>query len=458
MAWGDDSGDSFGDGWGGGGGDSYGNDAYGDIGNSFGNSSGGTSSDSGSSTGAYGNDAYGQIGNSLSDSSFGFGGAGSGFGSSTSDMGGFDSSNLGDMSSLYGNTSLANLESYYSSPTQIGYSSPFSTQSPVGYLGSLATQPSTAEQQQVRQMMSNPADTTLMGWNDQLSAQQQMQNLSPVSSWNTNQVQDQLRNAYENNPFTRAAQAAQTLGTYGSMLNPAAGLAGLAGSAADYGLKSYYGQNPSAQGIAGTIGGTLGSSLAGPAGAVLGTSTARALASETPGQTFGTSMGTGVGSTLGSLLGGSIAGPIGARIGSMTLGDLAKVAMAAQSFGNQQRQAKDVGRAQEQQQQYANQLAGLVSNPDSFQNSAMFKSQRAQALKEGLRGLAAQGKLGSGARAYAMGNVASNIANQYYNQEANRLANLAGSAQQQVELARAKANAEGARNYQLMQLASKYLT
>jgi hypothetical protein len=344
------------------------------------------------------------------------------------------------------NTSLAGISPYSSTPTQ-----------QTGFLGS-----GLANVNQVATGQTKPGirAANLQGWGDVVGtdARYAEPNVG-LAAPNQQQINNVVMDRYQNNPAAMAARGLQTLGQFGGMINPAAALAAPLGSAIDYGVRQSYGIPSNTTGLAGTLGGFLGSQLGlGPAGAILGSSTGQALASETPGETFGRGMFGGIARLAGGLLGGELGGQVGSTLGGTALGNLAKMAMAYQGMKNQQQQTRDINTAQGRQTQYANQLANLVNNPNSFQNSALFKAQREQALREGLRGLAAQGKLGSGARAYAMGNVASNVANQYYNQEANRLASLAGNSAQQVELARARANAQGAQNYQLMQLASQYLS
>lgn len=488
MGWSADGGDDSG---------SYGRDAYGAIGNSMGSvgSSGDTSGPSGDSTSndsssPFGNDAYGQIGNSMgptsTDSPLGqYGMDRYGFGNTLGTIGQSNFGSLGygnDYGSAFGNygntvdspfgslrdLSMFGLDTTLTGPTTTFGISPYSsmpTQAPseIGFLGSGIKSIAQQTADQTKEGIRSP---TIAGWGEVTPTTARFNapattfaNPNPEEQAKINQV---VGYRYSNDPATMAAKGLSTLGQFGALANPALGLASPVGMALDAYARDKYGIPQNVTGIGGAIGNAVGAT-AGPFGAMIGSNLGRAtgasLSGEAPaGETFGRGMLGSIANTIGGVLGGSIAGPIGAKVGSMTLGDLAKVAMAAQAYGNQRQQSRDIAEAQGRARNYSNQLSSLVQNPTSFQNSAMFKAQRAQALREGLRGLAAQGKLGSGARAYAMGNVASNIANQYYNQEANRLANLAGTSAQQVELARAKANAEGARNYQLMQLASQYLS
>lgn len=473
MGWGSDgdSGDDgFGGGFGGGGFGSdsssdggYGNDSYGSIGNSMG-SVGSSDGSSGGDYGSYGMDSYG-FGNTLGttgQSNFGSLGYGNDYGSS---FGNYGTSSMDNPLGSFGNLSEYGLDTSYSTPNSLfgiaSYgSAPTQYGTDVGFLGSGIKSIAQQAADQTKEGISSP---TIAGWGEVTPTTAKYGSLdSALANPEQSKINQVVGYRYSNDPATQAAKALGIIGQFGALANPAFGIASPVGAAVDAYAREKYGMPQNTQGMLGSIGTALGAQ-AGPLGSIMGNSLGQtagaSLSGNAPaGETFGRSMFGNIANTIGSVLGGSIAGPVGAKLGSMTLGDLAKVAMAAQTISNQQQQSRDIAAAQGRNSQYANQLANLVNNPDSFQNSALFKSQREQALREGLRGLAAQGKLGSGARAYAMGNVASNIANQYYNQEANRLANLAGTSAQQVELARARANAEGARNYQLMQLASKYLS
>lgn len=87
---------------------------------------------------------------------------------------------------------------------------------------------------------------------------------------------------------------------------------------------------------------------------------------------------------------------------------------------------------------YANQLANLQANPDSFKSSAAYQAAESSAINAARRQAAASGTLGSTNILNNIQKTANNTALQWYNQEASRLAQLSNAANSAAALKTAK--------------------
>ena len=79
-----------------------------------------------------------------------------------------------------------------------------------------------------------------------------------------------------------------------------------------------------------------------------------------------------------------------------------------------------------EQQQYAKQLAALISDPSSVSSLPGYQFQLSQGSEAVARQMAASGYLGSGNEATALTQFGQGLASSFYGQQANLLASLAG--------------------------------
>jgi hypothetical protein len=263
--------------------------------------------------------------------------------------------------------------------------------------------------------------------------------------------------AYNQSPLSTVTSFISKVSPFVGMVNPAlGGLLGLGSMAADAANRASYGASQNTTGLGGAAGGMLGGMMAGPMGGLIGRSLGTGIGASLGGSdgmsAGGNAFGTGVAGTLGGFLGG----PIGSKIGSELMG--AALSNQAINAANQ-RSSEMMGRADPfgaQRAAYGGQLNNLMSNPNGILNNPAYKAQYDLALQQATRAAAAEGKLGSGSRVAALGKVAGQTASQAYNQEANRLAGLAGAnlsnpAAIQQALA-AQAEAQALKQRQLMGL------
>lgn len=330
-------------------------------------------------------------------------------------------------------------------------------------------------------LMGPQKSPSVQGWGD-MSFGQLDPTKNPALRYSdmptTSEIANTLRSRYENSPLTQAASYMKTFAPVAGFFGPLAGaVTGLAGQAADTASRSYYGQNASGAPLGGTVGGMIGSQVGGPLGGLIGRVAGNYVggqvtgdpnAGEQAGQTAARGIGGmainsmtqgmgPVGGLVGSLLGRGINAAMGGAPGSENtgyansigngLGQLAQTGLnyymsnrAASQAENAQRQAAGQQRqlAQEmmsrvdpfgtQRAQYGTQLQQLTQNPEqALMSNPILAAGYRQALQQGNRAMAASGNLGSGARVAALAQLAPAYLGNIYNQEAGRLANLAGA-------------------------------
>ena len=161
--------------------------------------------------------------------------------------------------------------------------------------------------------------------------------------------------------------------------------------------------------------------------------------------------------TGGSYLGGVFGGNTGATIGGMLASKLPEVLGTGYQVYEQSRAANRLNNLAKQAENnsnfYSNSVRDLVSNPDSFKNTGVYRSAYDTAMNEGRRAMAAQGMLGSGGRVAGLANLANNVANTNYNSYLSSLQQLAqqNNATTASNLAKLAEAAKGRRNTMIMQ-------
>lgn len=120
----------------------------------------------------------------------------------------------------------------------------------------------------------------------------------------------------------------------------------------------------------------------------------------------------------------SILGTLG-NLGGNALGNLTSggnlASILASLYG-----ARQSGNAAREQGFYGDQLKSLYQDPSSFKLNPAYQTMYDQGLEAVNRTAAAKGMLGSGNRLLELQNTGAKLANLAYNDEANRLASLAG--------------------------------
>lgn len=262
-----------------------------------------------------------------------------------------------------------------------------------------------------------------------------------------NDMQDEFNNRnvygrYQNNPLTQLSSSLQTVGKYGSLVNPSAAIAGPVGSLLDMGVRSHYGLPNDYSSLGGSlanaaVGGGIG-------GMTLGNLTSAGIKSYQNTGEFGPSFGEGMGRGLTSMVLGQF-GPLG-QLANMGLGDWLKTGVGAYNAYKTNQMVKDFERGNDVTGQLANLQQSLYANKAS---NPVYKADLDQARNEAIAALSAQGKLGSGSRVTAATRLAEesanrqfqtyaqnylqNMGNQYATQSQNNLNNLkAKLAQQQM--------------------------
>lgn len=296
----------------------------------------------------------------------------------------------------------------------------------------------------------------------------------------TQEIANTMQSRYENSPWATAARYAKQFAPLASFAGPVVGtIANTAASAADLAARGYYGQmsNPGTQ-TGAQVGSTVGGLLGGPLGSFAGRQVGGYAGSQIAGEQgpTGSDIGRNAAGMIGNMAVNSMtqnAGPLGGLVGSLLgrginaamggapgsentgyansigngLGQLAQTGLnyymsnrAASQAENAQRQAAGQQRqlAQEmmsrvdpfgtQRAQYGTQLQQLTQNPEqALMSNPILAAGYRQALQQGNRAMAASGNLGSGARVAALAQLAPAYLGKIYDQEAGRLASLAGA-------------------------------